>query len=318
MDSNDRRLVSILVPCYNESESLPALFGRLNAVMDSLPCYRWEVVCVNDGSADTTLDLLTRYHNCDARWHYIDLSRNFGKEVAMLAGMDHLHGDCVVIMDADLQHPPEMIPVMLGYWTDGYDDVYAVRAADSSGGWLRRVLTRCYYAILKRTTDIPLLPGAGDFRLLDRQCIEALTSIREDHRYTKGLYCMIGFRKKAVEYSPDKRVAGESKWSFRRLLGLAADGIVSSTASPLRIATVLGALTTAVTAVVMLCNLVGGMCDGDWAEAAPSVMTVVIFMGGVQLLTIGILGEYLGRSYQQGRNRPPYFVREIDGVRVRR
>ena len=204
--------------------------------MDSMPRYEWEVISVNDGSSDGTLMMLKQLHARDKRWRYIDLSRNFGKETAMLAGMDLATGDCMIIMDGDLQHPPEEFPKMLSLWESGYDDVYGRRLHRGKEPWLRRKLSLLYYRLLQRTTRIPVLQNTGDFRLLDRICIDALTSMRETQRYTKGLYCQIGFRKHEFEFEQEDRSAGQSKWSMIKLLGLAMDGITSYTTAPLRIA----------------------------------------------------------------------------------
>ncbi len=244
--NHNSKLITIPIPCYNEQESLPALFGRLNAVMDSMPDYRWEVLTVNDGSTDSTLAMLMQMHRRDSRWHYVDLSRNFGKETAMLAGMDYAKGNCVVIMDSDLQHPPEEIPRMISLWEKGYDDVYGVRRQRGREPWIRKKLSLMYYRILQKTTRIPVLQNTGDFRLLDRVCIDALTAMRECQRYTKGLYCQIGFKKASFEFDQQDREAGQTKWNMRSLAGLAVDGVTSYTTAPLRIATVMGLVVSAI------------------------------------------------------------------------
>ncbi len=311
-----KKLVTVLIPCYNEQESLPALFARLNAVMDSGLDYDWEVICVNDGSSDATLPMLMQMRARDNRWRYADLSRNYGKETAMLAGMDYATGDCVVIMDSDLQHPPEEIPRMLELWEQGYDDIYGVRRKRGKEPWLRRKLSLLYYNLLQRTTRIPVLENTGDFRLLDRICIDALCTMRENQRYTKGLYCQVGFRKKGFEFEQADREAGQTKWNWRSLLSLAIDGITSYTTAPLRIATLMGLVVSAAAFVYMLWVLVKAMIYGDPQAGFPTIMTVMLFLGGVQLLTLGILGEYVGRIFVEVKHRPPYFVREVDGKKV--
>lgn len=311
-----KNLVTVLIPCYNEQESLPALFARLNAVMDSQPDYSWEVMCVNDGSTDATLPMLMQMRARDRRWRYADLSRNYGKETAMLAGMDYASGDCVVIMDSDLQHPPEEIPHMLELWEQGYDDIYGVRRTRGREPWMRRKLSLLYYNLLQRTTRIPVLENTGDFRLLDRICIDALCSMRENQRYTKGLYCQVGFRKASFEFEQADREAGHTKWNWRSLLSLAIDGITSYTTAPLRIATLMGLIVSAAAFIYMLWVLVKAMIYGDPQAGFPTIMTVMLFLGGVQLLTLGILGEYVGRIFVEVKQRPPYFVREVDGKKV--
>ena len=310
-----RRLVSVLIPCYNEQESLPALYNRLSALIDSLPAFDWEVIMVNDGSTDATFAMLVNMHKRDSRWRYVDLSRNFGKETAMLAGMDYARGDCLVIMDADLQHPPEAIPEMLALWLQGHDDVYGLRRQRGKESWLRRKLSLAYYNLLQHTTRIPVLRNTGDFRLLDRICVDALTSMRESQRYTKGLYCQIGFRKASFEFDQADRDRGKSKWNFFSLLSLAVDGITSYTTSPLRIATVMGLVVSLVSFIYMIWVFVKALCYGDPQAGFPTIMTVMLFLGGVQLLTLGILGEYVGRIFNEVKKRPPYFVREVDGKR---
>lgn len=305
--------VSILVPLYNESQSLPELFARLEALMDSNPSYEWEVMLVNDGSTDASLALLIRKHSDDSRFRYMDLSRNFGKEVAMLAGMDHVTGDCTVIMDADLQHPPELIPDMLRQWELGYDDVYGQRLSRGREPWLRRRLTALYYRMLKESSSIPVLPNTGDFRLLDRSCVDALRSMRESQRYTKGMFCYIGFRKQAVPFDQQDRKSGTSKQNYMRLLSLAIEGITSNTTLPLRIATVVGMVISLLSLLYMVFIVVKTLLWGEPVQGFPTLMVTILLLGGVQLVALGIIGEYLARIFKETKNRPTYFIREIDG-----
>ena len=209
--------ISILIPCYNEEKSLPLLYPELVKLMDGHPGYEWELMFVNDGSADGTLRVLKQLRQQDQRVNYVDLSRNFGKENAMLAGFDHVTGDCMVIIDADLQHPPTLIPEMIKWWEEGYDDVYAKRKSRGKESWLRKRLSLEFYRILQRSSRFEVLKNVGDFRLLDRCCINALKSLRESERYTKGMYSWIGFKKKEIEFEQADRVAGESSWNYRQL-----------------------------------------------------------------------------------------------------
>ena len=310
-----KRKVSVLIPCYNEQESIPALHSRLQAVMDSMPRYEWEVISVNDGSSDGTLMMLKQLNASDTRWRNIIPSRDFGKETAMLAGMDLATGDCMIIMDGDLQHTPEEFPKMLSLWESGYDDVYGRRLHRGKEPWLRRKLSLLYYRLLQRTTRIPVLQNTGDFRLLDRICIDALTSMRETQRYTKGLYCQIGFRKHEFEFEQEDRSAGQSKWSMIKLLGLAMDGITSYTTAPLRISTAIGSLVSAIAFIYMAWVFIKAAIYGDPQAGFPSLMIVMLFLGGVQLLSLGILGEYVGRIFNETKDRPAYFIREVDGDR---
>lgn len=307
--------ISILVPMYNEQEVLPALYDRLSALMNNNPDYDWEVVMVNDGSTDMTHLRALEMHHRDPRFHFVDLSRNFGKETAMMAGFDFVSGDCTVIMDADLQHPPEVIPDMIKKWEEGFDDVYGRRITRGKEPWLRKKLSLLYYRLLQKSTRVPILENVGDFRLLDRACINALRSIRETHRYTKGLYCYIGFRKTDVPFEQADREAGETKWNFMKLLGLAIEGVTSYTTAPLRFATMLGSLVSVGALLYLLFIVVKTLVYGDTVAGFPTLMVSILFLGGVILLTLGILGEYIGRIFDESKHRPPFFVREVDGKR---
>lgn len=305
--------VSILIPFYNEQEVLPSLFERLQSLIDSNDNYQWEVMLINDGSTDNSLCLVKQMRLRDKRFRYIDLSRNFGKETAMLAGFDNVTGDCMVIMDADLQHPPEVIPQMLKLWEEGYDDIYGKRNNRGKEPWLRRKLSILYYKLLQKTTNVSILQNVGDFRLLDRICIDALCSMRESQRYTKGMFQWIGFKKKEFTFDQDDRVAGNTKWSYIKLLNLAIEGITSYTTSPLKIATVMGLVVSLCAFIYMLFVLIKAIAVGDPVAGYPTIMVVMLFLGGVQLLSLGIIGEYIGRIFNETKNRPAYFVREIDG-----
>lgn len=307
--------ISILVPMYNEQEVLPALYERLSALIDNNPGYEWEVVMVNDGSTDLTALRALEIHHRDPRFHFVDLSRNFGKETAMMAGFDFVTGDCTVIMDADLQHPPEVIPEMIKKWEEGYDDVYGRRITRGREPWFRKKLSLLYYKLLQKSTRVPILENVGDFRLLDRACIKALRSIRETHRYTKGLYCYIGFRKTDVPFEQADREAGETKWNFMKLLGLAIEGVTSYTTAPLRFATMLGSIVSLGALLYLIFIVVKTLVHGDTVAGFPTLMVTILFLGGVILLTLGILGEYIGRIFDESKRRPPFFVREVDGKR---
>lgn len=304
------KTVTILIPCYNEEASLPRLYDALTDLMKQQPDYYWEIMLINDGSKDHTLQIIKDIQQHDARFGYVSLSRNFGKEAAMLAGFDHAKGDCVVIMDADLQHPPKAIPQMLKEWEAGYEDVYAKRTDRGKEPWLRRVLTMIYYRMLQKVSNIDILQNVGDFRLLDRKCIEALRQLRETQRYTKGMYCWIGFRKKEILFEQGDRLEGVSSFNFWRLLRLSIEGITSYTTSPLRISTVLGLITSLVAFCYMIYILCNTLLYGDPVRGYPTIMVVMLFLGGAQLLSLGIIGEYLGRIFHESKHRPVYFVSE--------
>ena len=311
-----KKKISILVPCYNEEQSLPLLYAELVKVAKEQSKYDWEYMFINDGSSDNTLAVLEQLRANDARCCYVDLSRNFGKEVAMLAGFDYVTGDCMVIMDADLQHPPYVIPQMIAKWEEGYDDVYAQRKTRGKESWLRKRLSLAYYRLLTKSSHIDVLPNVGDFRLLDRQCIEALKSLREQGRYTKGMYCYIGFRKAAVEFETQERIAGRSSMNYRNLVHLAVEGIMSYTTAPLRWAAVLGTIISLVAFVYALAILIKTLIWGDPVAGYPTLIVVILFLGGIQLLSLGIIGEYLGRVFNETKHRPVYFARTYNGERV--
>ena len=234
----------------------------------------------------------------------------------MYAGLEHSIGDYVIVMDADLQHPPSLIPEMLRYWEEGYKDVYAKRANRGAESWLRKKLSLLFYKILDHTTRFDVLQNVGDFRLLDRQCIQALTKLRESERYTKGLFCWIGFQKKEILFNAGDRVAGESKWNFISLLNLAVEGITSFTTAPLRFASVFGFVVAFIAFCFMVFYGVKTLVFGDEARGFTTLIVVTLFMGGVQLLTIGILGEYIGRIFNETKKRPTYLASEYNDEEV--
>lgn len=311
-----KKLISILIPCYNEALSLPILIPKLEDIANNLKQYDWEILCVNDGSKDNTLEVLRELRQIYNRVNYIDLSRNYGKENAMLAGFDYVKGDCMVIMDADLQHPPHVILQMLEKWEEGYDDVYASRLTRGKESWLRKKLSLLYYRILQRSTRLEVLPNVGDFRLLDRRCINALKQMRENNRYTKGMYCYIGFKKTYVTFETEDRIAGESSMNYKTLINLAIEGILSYTTVPLRIATVIGVLTSLFAFIYMLVVFIKTLLYGDPVQGYPTMMIVILFLGGIQLLALGILGEYIGRIFTETKNRPVYFVRTYNDEQI--
>ncbi|MBQ4445261.1 MAG: glycosyltransferase family 2 protein [Prevotella sp.] len=305
------KTVTLLIPCYNEEESIPYMRDALVKLMNDNTRYQWEVLFINDGSRDRTLSLLEHLHQQDKRFCYVSLSRNFGKEAALLAGFDHARGDAVIIMDADLQHPPQVIPQMLMAWEEGYDDVYGKRLSRGRESWLRRKLSMSYYRLLQRMAHVDILPNVGDFRLLDRRCIEVLKQLRETERYTKGLYCWIGFNKKEVPFETQDRVAGRSTWSYRQLIGLAIDGIMSFTTAPLRISAILGIVVSIAAFIYMCVVLVKTLFWGEPVAGYPTIVVLVLFLGGVQLISLGIVGEYLGKTFMEVKNRPVYVVDKI-------
>ena len=307
---NMKKLVSLLVPCYNEEASLPKLYEEIYKLMEAESGYDWEVLFVNDGSKDNTIGVIKELYQNDCRIAYVDLSRNFGKENAMLAGFDYVKGDCMVIIDADLQDPPSLIPEMLKYWEEGYDDVYAKRNSRGKESWLRRKLSMLFYYILDHSTRYEVLRNVGDFRLLDRKCIDALKELRENERYTKGLFCWIGYKKKEITFDRGNRIAGQSNWGYNALFNLAIEGITSFTTAPLRIATFVGLLVAIWALGYMAWIIAKVLIWGDPVQGYPTIMTVMLFLGAMQLIAIGILGEYIARIFNESKNRPTYLVNE--------
>lgn len=306
--------VTILLPAYNEEASFPLIAKCMEKVVRDNSNYEWEFLMVNDGSTDNTLQQMVKLHQMDSRYNYIDLSRNYGKEVAMMAGFDYATGDALIIMDADMQHPIDVIPEMLKYWEEGYDDVYAQRQ-NSHESWLKRKTSRWYYKLLQSLTRVPIQKDTGDFRLLDRSCVEALKQMRESERNTKGMYSWIGFRKKGIFYQQQERQEGKSKWSVMSLVNLALNGILSYTTAPLRLASVLGIIVSLAAFLYLIYIIIITNLYGDPVQGYPTIMVTVLFLGGVQLLSLGILGEYLGRVFNEVKHRPGYFINSYNGKR---
>ena len=307
-----KKKVTILLPAYNEEASFALITQNMNQVLTENPDYDWEFLLVNDGSTDNTLQQMIRLHQEDAHYNYVDLSRNYGKEIAMMAGFDYAAGDALIIMDADMQHPVNVIPEMLRYWEEGYDDVYAQRQG-SQESWMKRKTSHWYYKLLQSMTRVPIQKDTGDFRLLDRSCIEALKRMREVERNTKGMYSWIGFRKKGIYYHQQERQEGKSKWSMMSLVNLALNGIMSYTTAPLRLASVMGLIVSLVAFIYLIYIIIVTNLYGDPVQGYPTIMVTILFLGGVQLLSLGILGEYLGKVFNEVKGRPGYFINSYNG-----
>lgn len=304
----NKKLVTILVPAYNEKDVLHLLYERLLKIMDANSKYDFEILFINDGSKDNTLEIIKELRNKDKRVCYVNLSRNFGKETAMMAGFDYCKGDCVIILDADLQDPPELIPDMLKYWEEGYDDVYAKRRSRKGETFLKKFTSKMYYKTLQSVTNIEIQKDTGDFRLLDRRCVEALKQLRESQRYTKGLFSWIGYKKKEILFDRDPRAAGQTKWNYRKLIGLSIDGLTSFTTAPLRMSAILGMFISFIGFIYMLVIIIKALAFGIDAPGYSSTMVVILFLGGIQLVFLGIIGEYLGRAFYETKQRPLYFI----------
>lgn len=299
---------SIVVPAYNEQDVLPEFHDRLLAVVEAIGS-TVQIVYVNDGSTDGTDNVLLNLRAKDSRVEIVDLSRNFGKEIAMTAGLDYASGDAVIIIDADLQDPPELIPELLKHYRDGYDVVYAQRLSRAGEAALKKTTAYLFYRLIQAATRVKIPADTGDFRLLSRRAVEALKTLREQHRFMKGLYAWIGFPQKAVPYHRDPRKLGQTKWNYWTLWNFALEGFTSFTIGPLKVATYLGLSTAAAAFLYALWVIYKTLAHGDPVAGYPSLMVVILFLGGIQLMTIGVLGEYLGRMFDETKQRPLYFVK---------
>jgi polyisoprenyl-phosphate glycosyltransferase len=301
-------VVTVVVPCFDEAEVLPRFHARLGPVMDGIG-EPWEVLYVNDGSRDATLAVMLALQAAEPdRVSLLNLSRNFGKEAAVTAGLDHAAATgAVVVIDADLQDPPEVIPDLVAAWREGFDVVYAQRRARAGESWTKRTTAAAFYRVMEHLGGKVRLPrDTGDFRLMSRRALDAVLSLRERHRFMKGLFAWVGFPSKAVPYDREARAAGATKWSYWALWNLSIEGITSFTTVPLRFATYIG-LATAVFALLFGLQVVlRTVIYGNPVAGYPSLMAVVLFLGGVQLMTLGIIGEYLGRVFNEAKGRPIY------------
>jgi glycosyltransferase involved in cell wall biosynthesis len=301
----ERFTLSVVVPAYNEEEGLLELHRRLTVVLENLDA-DWEVLYVNDGSGDGTLSVLNGFN--DPRVAIIDLSRNFGKEIAMTAGLDHARGDAVVVIDADLQDPPELIPELVRRWREGFDVVYARRTARDGETFVKKATAKLFYRSIQLLSRVKIPADTGDYRLLSRRAVEALRLLREQHRFMKGLFAWIGFPQIAVYYHRDPRFAGATKWNYWHLWNFALEGITSFSIGPLKIATYVGLLTALASFLAAGVIIYKTIVYGDAVRGYPSLMVVMLFLGGVQLMSLGMIGEYLGRMFNETKRRPLYLV----------
>ena len=306
-------LISIVVPAYNEAEVLNEFCRRVRGVIDGLND-RFEIVFIKDGSTDETLDVLKSLRESDDRIAIIDLSRNYGKEIALSAGLDYARGDAAIPIDADLQDPPELIPELMDKWREGFNVVYARRQSREGESLARKATAFAFYRVVQKFGGKVRLPAdTGDFRLLDRKALDALGRMREQHRFMKGLFAVIGFRQTAVDYKRDPRFAGETKWNYWKLWNFSLEGVTSFTIAPLKVSTYFGVFTAFFAFIYGAYIFLKALFFGDPVPGFPSLMMVVAFIGGIQLMVLGVLGEYLGRIFNETKHRPLYFVQEAIG-----
>lgn len=304
-----RLQVCVLVPAHNEAETLPELFQRLTESLDGHAA-SWQLLIIDDGSSDSTWSVVKDLRKADERVSGLRLSRNFGKEIAMSAGLERARGDAVVVMDADLQDPPELIPDMLDKLAEGYDVVYGQRVERPGESWLKRLTAHLFYRIINLMSRTPIPKDTGDFRVLSRRAVNALNRLPEHHRFMKGLFAWIGYRQVALRYHRDPRLAGRTKFNYLKLWHFAVDGITSFSATPLRVATIIGLVASVAAVVYGLVIIIKTLAYGDPVQGYPSLMVTVLFLGGAQLLALGIMGEYLGRLFDETKRRPLYLVDE--------
>lgn len=300
-------LVSIVVPVFNEGDVLRAFWSRLEKVLDELEVSS-EVVFTNDGSTDGSLQILEELRNQDDRVAIVNLSRNFGKEIALTAGLDYATGEAAVVIDADLQDPPELMPEFIKHWRGGYDVVYGVRTSRLGESIVKRLTAFLFYRLMQMTGRVKIPMDTGDFRLLSRRAVESLKRLREQHRFMKGLFTWIGYRQKPIYYQRDGRYAGSTKWGYWKLFNLAAEGITSYTIAPLKFSTYMGLLSAAGAVMYSIVVISKTLMYGEPVRGYPTLLVVILFFGGVQLLALGIIGEYLGRIFNETKQRPLYFL----------
>jgi glycosyltransferase involved in cell wall biosynthesis len=302
--------ISVVAPAYNEQEVLGEFYRRVVATLEAIGA-DYEIVLVNDGSRDNTLFLMHRLHAMNPRVCVVDLSRNFGKEAALSAGLEHTKGDVVVVLDSDLQDPPELIPQMLEVWRQGYDVVYGVRSQRDGETWFKKLTAKYFYRLIRAVSRVEIPKDTGDFRLMTRRAVLALAELREEHRFMKGLFAWIGFPSTPIYYRRDPRVAGQTKWNYWKLWNFAIEGITSFTAAPLKIATYSGLIVALLSLMYSMFVIWKALVYGDTVKGYPSLMAVVLFLGGVQLVSVGVLGEYVGRIFNEVKRRPLYLVNRL-------
>jgi polyisoprenyl-phosphate glycosyltransferase len=301
--------LTVVVPAYNESAGLRDFHARLAAVFDGMDLVT-EVLYVDDGSRDDTWTVMCALRETDARVSTLKLSRNFGKELALTAGLDHADADAVVVIDADLQDPPELIPTFVARWREGYDVVYGTRASRAGETGFKKFTASGFYRVIGRVSQTPIPADTGDFRLLSRRALDALKQLRERQRFMKGLFTWVGYKQTSVVYHRDPRHAGETKWNYWRLWNFAIDGITSFSGAPLKLATYVGLATAALAFVFGIWVFGKALLYGDAVRGYPSLMVIVLLLGGVQLVALGVIGEYLGRLYVESKQRPLYLIDE--------
>lgn len=308
MEQLPRRTLSVVIPVFNEQEVLPEFHRRLCAVLNIVDMNS-QLIYVNDGSTDGTVDVINGLQALDARVMLLDLSRNFGKEIALTAGLDHADSDAVIVIDADLQDPPELIPELIAQWLAGYDVVYAMRTCRDGEGMFKKATAFLFYRLIQKMCQIRIPEDTGDYRLLSRRAVGAIAQLREQHRFMKGLFTWIGYPQKAVHYRRAPRFAGTTKWNYWKLWNFALEGITSFTGIPLKVATYAGLVSAAGAFAYGFYMILRTLIYGNSVPGYPSLLVAIMFLGGMQLLSIGVIGEYLARMFDESKHRPLYFLK---------
>lgn len=315
----DKKLISLIIPCHNEEESLPYLYKELQRVSKEMQNYDFELLFIDDGSTDSTVDVVKGFAENDNRVFYLKLSKNFGKEAAMYAGFCSAKGDYVAVMDADMQDPPALIPQMVDLIENENYDSVATRRADRKGEPpIRSFFARLFYKIINKISDADIVDGARDFRLMKREMVEAIIQISERNRFSKGIFGWIGFKTKWIPYENQKRVAGETKWSFWGLLKYSIEGIINFSIAPLSLASLLGLLFTLVAFIAIIFIIARKFIMGDPVSGWPSLVCIITFIGGIQLFCMGIIGQYLAKTYLEVKRRPVYIISETNKEDIRK
>ena len=303
--------ISIVVPCYNEEETVTIFYDTVVKIINPLTNYNFEIIFVNDGSKDKTVEIVKSLREKDSRISLVDFSRNFGKESAMLAGFQASVGDAVIIMDVDLQDPPNLIPEMIEGWESGYDIVYTKRKNRDGEPPVRSFFSDLFYKIINRMSDVEIVNGARDYRIMSRRAVNSLLQLKEKNRFSKGLFMWVGYCSKVIEFEHVDRSAGETKWSFKKLFGYAIEGIISFSDFPLRIASFLGTFISLVAFIFLMYVLVKNLVFQNPVSGWASTISIVLFLGGIQLIVLGVIGEYIGRIFNEVKNRPNYVVKDF-------
>ncbi|WP_163859858.1 glycosyltransferase family 2 protein [Paenibacillus elgii] len=304
--------LSLIVPMYNEGSNISYFYNRITKVLENIG-YRYEIICINDGSKDDTMQRLTELNKKDNRVKIINLSRNFGKEIAMSAGLKAAKGDAIIPIDADLQDPPELIPELIDKWLAGYDVVYATRTKREGETWTKKATAKLFYKFMRKITNIDIPADTGDFRLMSRRVVDALNQLPEHHRFMKGLFSWVGFKQIGISYQREPRHAGKSSFNYWKLWNFAIEGITSFSFAPLKMSSYLGLIVSFLSVLYMLFLIVRTIFFGNEVPGYPSLMVAILFFGGVQLMSLGFIGEYVGRIYNESKRRPLYFVSEQIG-----